>query len=99
MKIVRFPLLALLASAPLHAAPSQDLWTEILGSPEGTIPADPGGKVAWRADFDAALAEAKATNRPVLVTWRCLPCKHCADVPLQPSTHSSLMRSQKADVA
>jgi serine protease Do len=55
------------------------LWQEILGAPQGTVPADPGGKVEWRGDFAAALAEAKATNRPIFVTWRCLPCKQCSE--------------------
>lgn len=54
-------------------------WAEILGPQQADIPADPGGSVTWREDFSAALAEAKKTNRPILVTWRCLPCKQCAE--------------------
>ena len=53
-------------------------WHEILGTPQGTIPPDPGGKVIWVSNFDKALAEAKLSKRPILVTWRCLPCKQCA---------------------
>lgn len=81
MKIARLPFLVLLATASsLHAAPpSQDLWTEILGPPRGTIAADPGGRIEWRTDFTKALEEARKTNRPLLVTWRCLPCEQCAE--------------------
>lgn len=32
----------------------------------------------WRSDLESALAEAKASNRPLLVTMRCLPCKQCS---------------------
>ena len=72
--------LLLTALVYLHAAPpSQDLWRAILGPAEGAIPADPGGGVEWRTDFAEALVEAKETNRPLLVTWRCLPCKQCAE--------------------
>lgn len=79
-----FPLLAvLLTGCPFSvlaesAAPDSDLWKEILGSSSGTVPADPGGEVVWRSDFAAALTEAEKDGKPVLVTWRCLPCKQCA---------------------
>src|SRR4051794_9842300 len=29
-------------------------------------------------DLPAAIAEAKRTNRPIFVTFRCVPCKACA---------------------
>src|SRR5687768_13436308 len=29
-------------------------------------------------DLPAALAEARRTNRPIFVTFRCVPCKACA---------------------
>ena len=57
----------------------QEFWKAILGPAEGKIPADPGGKVNWRTDFPAALEEAKRSGKPMLVTWRCLPCKQCAE--------------------
>jgi len=53
-------------------------WREALGPPEGAIPAAPDEPVHWREDVPAALAEARWTGRPVFVTWRCLPCKQCA---------------------
>ncbi len=40
---------------------------------------DPGGAVVWRTDFGEALEEAGETGRPLLVTWRCLPCEQCAE--------------------
>lgn len=57
----------------------QGKWHQILGQSAGSIPADPGGKVVWRSDFEAALAEAQSTGLPILATWRCLPCKQCAE--------------------
>ena len=57
----------------------QKLWTQVIAPIPSKLPADPGGKVTWRNDFPAALAEAQKTNRPILVTWRCLPCKQCAE--------------------
>ena len=35
--------------------------------------------VIWRDDFEDSLREAKKTNRPLLVTFRCLPCKQCSE--------------------
>lgn len=35
--------------------------------------------VVWREDFSAALREAASRNVPMFVTWRCIPCKQCAD--------------------
>ncbi|MCB1099780.1 MAG: thioredoxin family protein [Verrucomicrobiae bacterium] len=58
---------------------TEELWTEILGSPKATVPPDPGGKVVWRTDFYAALKEAQEDARPMFVTWRCIPCKQCAE--------------------
>lgn len=38
----------------------------------------PLAEVVWRTDLDAALAEARAQDRPLFVTLRCLPCQQCA---------------------
>ena len=54
-------------------------WERILAAPTGEMPADPGGKVVWRTDFYAALEEAQMSGRPMFVTWRCIPCKQCAE--------------------
>jgi hypothetical protein len=35
--------------------------------------------VKWETDLARALARAKAENRPVFVTLRCLPCRACSD--------------------
>ena len=56
-------------------------WAEILApadTDQRTRPA-PQDKVVWREDLRAALVEARADDRPVFVTLRCLPCKQCAD--------------------
>jgi hypothetical protein len=52
-------------------------WNEILGPAQGT-PQPPQERVIWRPDLKAAMAEARATNRPLFVTLRCLPCKQCS---------------------
>ena len=62
-----------------QSRPNFPLWNEVLGAAEGEIPADPGGDVVWRDDLTAAMAEAQKTNRPLLVTFRCIPCKQCAE--------------------
>ncbi len=73
-------LLYLCVSAPdLRAQIDRTAWTEVLGPDQAVIPEDPGGDIVWRNDFSAALAEAQKTNRPVLVTWRCIPCDQCAE--------------------
>ena len=53
-------------------------WQEILSPSQGTIPPTPAENVVWRTDFYASLEEAQKSGRPILVTWRCLPCKQCA---------------------
>lgn len=52
-------------------------WKEILGPSQGT-PQPPLARVEWRSDLAAAMAEAKAGNRPLFITLRCLPCKQCS---------------------
>lgn len=56
-------------------------WREILTSRQWKVPADPDplGEVVWRDDLSAAMKEAKQTGKPLLVTWRCLPCEQCAE--------------------
>lgn len=66
----------------LMAEPTADaVWRTILTTPPASLPADPdpGGTVVWRDSFDLALAEAKGSGMPLLVTWRCLPCQQCAE--------------------
>ena len=60
------------------AVHGKDHWREILGKPQGEVAPPMQGDVEWRTDLDAALGEARETGRPLLVTWRCLPCKQCA---------------------
>ena len=53
-------------------------WAQILGPAAHTVLPAAQDKVVWREDLAGAMAEAKATNRPIFVTFRCLPCKQCS---------------------
>lgn len=53
-------------------------WREILGPPQGTLPAAANWSVTWRTNLARAMAEAREENRPLFVTFRCLPCKQCS---------------------
>ncbi|MCR9200174.1 MAG: thioredoxin family protein [Planctomycetaceae bacterium] len=70
----------LLCSVALAEDPAPPRWQKILGPSEGHVPpAFALRDVVWRKDFAAALKQAKATSKPLLVTWRCLPCEQCAE--------------------
>lgn len=76
MKNIVFSIgLALLFTGSLFA----QAWQDIAQPTQVNIPSPLPGKVNWRTDLQAAFTEAKASNRPLLVTWRCLPCKQCAE--------------------
>jgi hypothetical protein len=68
----------MLITAPAFAEPD---WTQILSpSPSVTLPGfNPSQTIHWRADLYRSLDEARLTNKPLFVTFRCLPCKQCAD--------------------
>src|SRR6202035_1532874 len=72
------PYVAPAADAPAAAKPD---WTQILGAAggaaQGSLPV-PQTKVVWRDNLEDAMAQAKAENRPLFVTLRCLPCKQCS---------------------
>lgn len=54
-------------------------WNEILtDSTKIELPA-PRPKVEWLTHFAPAFKQAQAENRPLFITFRCLPCKQCAD--------------------
>ena len=38
----------------------------------------PQDNLIWRTDFKKSLFEAQLRNRPLFVTFRCLPCKQCS---------------------
>lgn len=59
------------------AAPREIDWRTVLSPSQGKWP-EPLPSVVWRDDLLKALADAKAQNRPVFVTLRCLPCKQCS---------------------
>jgi hypothetical protein len=54
-------------------------WKEILGPPQGKVPGPASFTVTWRTNLAGAMVEAREKNRPLFVTFRCLPCKQCAD--------------------
>lgn len=54
-------------------------WKEILGPQQGKVPASASTTVKWRSDLSGAMVEARQKNQPLFVTFRCLPCKQCAD--------------------
>lgn len=54
-------------------------WEEILGPAQGKVPDLVSSPVTWRTNLAAAMIEARQKNRPLFVTFRCLPCRQCAD--------------------
>ncbi|MFT5471230.1 MAG: serine protease Do [Verrucomicrobiales bacterium] len=72
------PLFLLLVAQQLLGQQTAQLWQEVLSPPQGSVGAPVQDNIEWRTDFYAALDEAKAAGAPMLVTWRCLPCKQCA---------------------
>ena len=50
-------------------------WKQILGPPQGKLPRAASYTVTWRTNLARAMAEARKENRPLFVTFRCLPCK------------------------
>lgn len=73
----QFAVLILCLSA-ISFTPAAD-WAEITGSSNATIPPAAADDVVWRTDLPKAFTEAKDTGRPLFVSWRCLPCKQCAE--------------------
>jgi len=73
---ILFVAIGLFIGAPLRAATP---WEEILSSdPQIKLPA-PLPEIEWRDKLQPAIELAKRENRPLMVTFRCLPCKQCSD--------------------
>ena len=53
-------------------------WKEILGPSQGKVAPAANFTVTWRTNLTDAMAEARQQNRPLFVTFRCLPCKQCS---------------------
>lgn len=53
-------------------------WKEILGPTQATVPNAGSFTVTWRTNLSEAISEAQKENRPLFVTFRCLPCKQCS---------------------
>jgi hypothetical protein len=70
---------ALVLTGPMMVeAADETNWNEILTDTEIKLPA-PRPKVEWLTRFDPAFKQAQEENRPLFVTFRCLPCKQCAE--------------------
>ena len=70
---------ALVLTGPMMVAAADETnWNEILTDTEIKLPA-PRPKVEWLTRFDPAFKQAQEENRPLFVTFRCLPCKQCAE--------------------
>jgi len=54
-------------------------WKEVLGPAQGKVPGPASFNVTWRTNLAAAMNEARQKYRPLFVTFRCLPCKQCAE--------------------
>ena len=78
MKALLLSIALILGANGVHGA-TMPPWKEILGPPQGNVPSFVSPTVAWRTNLAAAMAEARQNNRPLFVTFRCLPCKQCAD--------------------
>lgn len=78
---MRYPpgmLAAALLTLLLQSSPP---WPRILSAPPpGTAPLPaPRPTVTWLSDLERAFEVARAEDRPLFVTFRCLPCKQCSD--------------------
>lgn len=65
-------------SASTRNIHADEKWKDALGPSKASIPPALFKSVKWRDDFGEALNLAQLTGLPLLVTWRCLPCKQCA---------------------
>ncbi|QDU95910.1 Trx7/PDZ domain-containing (seleno)protein [Lignipirellula cremea] len=62
------------------AAGAEAPWKEVLTPEDGEFPLPaPRSEVVWLDNFSTAFRIARAENRPLFITFRCLPCKQCAD--------------------
>src|SRR6266478_3578284 len=52
-------------------------WNQIIGPSQGRLPA-PRAAVVWQPELAPAMKLAKVENRPLFITFRCLPCKQCS---------------------
>lgn len=57
---------------------THDQWADILSPPQGRWP-QATKRVEWLPDLAPAFERARREQRPLFVTFRCLPCKACSD--------------------
>jgi hypothetical protein len=71
--------LSSILAASYVSADDVAVWNDILtDKTEVKLPA-PLPKVEWLTRYDPAFKQAQEENRPLFVTFRCLPCKQCAE--------------------
>jgi serine protease Do len=71
---------AFLSIAPaLVVAGDAAIWNEILTDETDVKLPAPRPKVEWLTRYAPAFEQAQEENRPLFVTFRCLPCKQCAE--------------------
>jgi hypothetical protein len=74
-----FAILSASLATGLALADDAAKWNKILNDKsEVKLPA-PRPKVEWLTRYDPAFKQAQKENRPLFVTFRCLPCKQCAE--------------------
>lgn len=78
LSAVKFLFLVAFVALGLPSRAAVAPWNEILGPAQGKWAAPSSLTVTWRTNLTSALAEARAQNRPLFVTFRCLPCKQCS---------------------
>jgi hypothetical protein len=81
MKRLTLTLVALGLLIPCGFAAGDDAakWNEILTDKSQIKLPAPRPKVEWLTRYDPAFKQAQEENRPLFVTFRCLPCKQCAE--------------------
>jgi hypothetical protein len=78
-QILAIVALRVLIPCGIAVADDAAMWNDILtDKTEVKLPA-PRAKVEWLTRYDPAFKQAKEENRPLFVTFRCLPCKQCAE--------------------
>jgi hypothetical protein len=72
-------LLSVFIAPPDSVADDAGRWKEVLTNPPKIVLPAPRPKVEWLTKFAPAFEQAQKENRPLFVTFRCLPCKQCAE--------------------
>lgn len=55
-----------------------DIWSDVMTADKPNWP-KPNYQIKWHDDLQYAMQLAESQKRPLLVTFRCLPCKQCSE--------------------